>query len=36
MDSQWRRRLLVVEDDPLAARLLRDVLEGLNFQVTTA
>jgi len=32
----WRRRLLVVEDEPLTARLLRDALEGLDFEVTTA
>lgn len=36
MDPQWRRRLLVVEDEPLTARLLRDALEGLDFEVTTA
>lgn len=36
MDPQWRRRLLVVEDEPLTARLLRDALEGLDFEVATA
>jgi DNA-binding NarL/FixJ family response regulator len=36
MDPRWRRRLLVVEDEPLTARLLRDALEGLDFEVATA
>ena len=36
MDPLWRRRLLVVEDEPLTARLLRDALEGLDFEVATA
>lgn len=36
MDPHWRRRLLVVEDEPLTARLLRDALEGLGFDVSTA
>jgi DNA-binding NarL/FixJ family response regulator len=35
-DTQWRRRLLVVEDEPLTARLLRDALEGLDFEVAMA
>jgi DNA-binding NarL/FixJ family response regulator len=35
-DPQWRRRLLVVEDEPLTARLLRDALEGLDFEVAMA
>ncbi len=36
MDPQWRRRLLVVEDEPLVARLLRGALESLGFDVATA
>jgi DNA-binding NarL/FixJ family response regulator len=36
MDPQWRRKLLVVDDDPLMSRLLCDVLEGMDFEVATA
>lgn len=36
MDPQWNRRLLIVEDEPLTARLLRDALEGLDFEVAVA
>lgn len=36
MDPEWSRRLLVVEDEALMARLLRDVLEGLGFEVDIA
>ncbi|MBM3635015.1 MAG: response regulator transcription factor [Actinobacteria bacterium] len=36
MDSQWLRRVLLVDDDPLMTRLLRDVLEGKGFEVASA
>lgn len=36
MDPQWLRRLLVIDDDPLMARLLREVLQRKGFEVTTA
>lgn len=36
MDPQWKRRVLVVDDDQLMCRLLRDVLEGMEFEVATA
>ncbi len=36
MDPRWRRRLLVIDDEPLMTRLLQDVLEGLGFEVATA
>lgn len=34
--STWRRRILVVEDEPLVASLLRDVLEHAGFETATA
>ena len=36
MDPQWLRRLLVIDDDPLMAHLLREVLQRKGFEVTTA
>ena len=36
MDTQWLRRLLVIDDDPLMAHLLREVLQRKGFEVTTA
>lgn len=35
-ETAWRRRLLVVEDEPLAANLLRNALAGSAFDVETA
>ena len=35
-EPTWRRRLLVVEDEPLAANLLRNALDGRSFDVETA
>ena len=35
-EPTWRRRLLVVEDEPLAANLLRSALDGRSFDVETA
>lgn len=35
MDTDWRRRLLIVDDDPLMSRLLCDALSGLHFDVAT-
>ena len=39
MDPNWRRRLLIVDDDPLVGRMLRDALGPLGFdlhEVTSA
>lgn len=36
MDPQWMRRLLLIDDDPLMTRLLREVLQPKGFEVTAA
>lgn len=36
VDPKWRRRLLIVDDDPLMSRLLRDALGELGFDVEEA
>lgn len=36
VDPQWRRRLLIVDDDPLVSRLLHDALAALGFDVREA
>lgn len=36
MTPEWRRRLLIVDDDPLMSRLLRDALDEAGFDIHTA
>lgn len=36
MDPLWRRRLLIVDDDPLVGRMLRDGLAPLGFEICEA
>jgi ActR/RegA family two-component response regulator len=33
VDPLWRRRLLIVDDDPLVGRMLRDGLTPLGFEI---
>ena len=36
VDHGFQRRLVIVDDDPLMSRLLRDALEGVGFEVDAA